>query len=95
MTMTRGSQRAIAQAATGPSMAPATQTTVMAEAVAAREPPNSSSSGGKKTGNVLVIPATRNAQAKASASRPLTRLSRLAVILRVWPIRDHTRAPAG
>jgi hypothetical protein len=37
--------------------------------------------GGKKTGKVLVIPATRNVQAKASASRPLTRLSRLSAIL--------------
>jgi hypothetical protein len=51
----------------------------MAEAVAAREPPNSTRSGGKKTGNVLVIPLTSSVQAKARASRPLARLSGAAV----------------
>ena len=58
----------------------------MVEAVAAREPPNSARSGGKKTGKVLVIPVTRSAQAKASTSRPLTRLSRAPVTWRLWPI---------
>jgi hypothetical protein len=53
---------------------------VMVEAVAAREPPNSARSGGKKTGKVLVIPVTSSVQAKASTSRPLARLSRAAVI---------------
>jgi hypothetical protein len=56
----------------------------MVEAVAAREPPNSARSGGKNTGNALVIPVTRSAEANARRSRPLTRLSRDALITRLW-----------
>jgi hypothetical protein len=46
------------------------------EAVAAREAPNSVSRAGRKTGKVLVIPATSSMVVKASQSRWLARDSR-------------------
>jgi hypothetical protein len=48
----------------------------MVEAVAAREPPNSARSGGKKTGNALVIPVTRSAEANARQEPPADEASR-------------------
>src|SRR6185436_19070247 len=84
LTVARGFQRATPQPDTGPSTAPATQISVMVEAVAARVPPNSVRRGGKKTGNALVIPVTSSAEAKARRSRPLTRLSRLSLTTRLW-----------
>ena len=86
ITMARGFHRATAQPASGPKTAPPVHMRVMVKAVAAREPPNSARSGGKKTGNVLVTPATSSVQEKASTRRPLARLSRAAVTLRLWPI---------
>ena len=56
---TRGFHRATAHPATGPSTAPPIQMSVMVEAVASREPPNSSSSGGKNGKRLVIRSRTR------------------------------------